>query len=526
MRKFPLLLVVLFFVACNNKKIKISERDRSITVENAYNDLFLDSSDIAAYISQNSLPDSIANKIISFYNSRNYEYAWFASDGVSEQAMGFYSLLSLDADTSAAEKKLEKTMDDLLGSDGVKITASNKTMVQNELFLTESLINYTVDNYERKFAKKKEVERFIPIKKVGYMEYAESLLNKKDKDAGYFAEVSKPYKALLDQLKKYVEIDKSKQWMTISGNANSFKKGGAKEQIAALKKNLVLLGDMAPDSSLAMDVNVENGIKNFQTRMGFTADGIVSDNVLAQMKVSPEDRVKQILINMNRMRWMPQEPDGNLIMVNLPAFNLTMLDGKKEVFSMPVVVGKDGHNTIIFSDMLTTIVFSPYWNIPESIVKSEIVPGMNKNANYIANHDMEITGEEGGFPIVRQKPGPENSLGKVKFLFPNSFNIYFHDTPAKSLFDKDVRAYSHGCIRLGDPEKLANYLLRNDSKWSPDKIKEAMNKGEEQYVKIKDPVPVFITYYTAWADENGKINFRNDIYDHDKKVASRMFANK
>ena len=124
---------------------------------------------------------------------------------------------------------------------------------------------------------------------------------------------------------------------------------------------------------------------------------------------------------------------------------------------------------------------------------------------------------------MRQKPGGDNSLGKVKFLFPNSFNIYFHDTPAKSLFNKDVRAYSHGCIRLSEPEKLADYLLKDDPKWTTEKINEAMNKGNEEFVAVKKPVPVFITYYTAWVDDSGKLNFRNDIYGHDADIAAKMF---
>jgi murein L,D-transpeptidase YcbB/YkuD len=148
---------------------------------------------------------------------------------------------------------------------------------------------------------------------------------------------------------------------------------------------------------------------------------------------------------------------------------------------------------------------------------------MEKDPDYLSRNQMEITKEENGLPVVRQLPGDKNSLGKVKFLFPNSFNIYFHDTPAKSLFDKDVRAYSHGCIRLGEPEKMAEYLLKGDPRWTPDKIFEAMNSGEEKYVKLDNPVPVFITYYTAWVDESGKLNFREDIYGHDKEVAAKMF---
>ncbi|MDP9229610.1 MAG: L,D-transpeptidase family protein, partial [Bacteroidota bacterium] len=165
-----------------------------------------------------------------------------------------------------------------------------------------------------------------------------------------------------------------------------------------------------------------------------------------------------------------------------------------------------------------------YWNIPESIVKNEILPAMERNPNYLASQNMEITGNEEGLPVIRQLPGAKNALGRVKFLFPNSFNIYFHDTPSKSLFSKDKRAFSHGCIRLSDPVKMANYLLQNNPAWTPEKIEEAMNSDEEKYVKIKDPIPVFISYYTAWVDESGKLNFREDIYGHDKKIAAKMFV--
>ncbi len=151
------------------------------------------------------------------------------------------------------------------------------------------------------------------------------------------------------------------------------------------------------------------------------------------------------------------------------------------------------------------------------------MPKMAANPNYLAEQDLEITGNEGGLPVIRQKPGEKNSLGKVKFLFPNSFNIYFHDTDAKALFDKDKRAYSHGCIRLSEPEKMADYLLQDNPSWPPDKIIEAMNSGKEQFVKIKHPVPVFITYYTSWVGDNGRVNFRDDIYGRDSSMAKKMF---
>jgi murein L,D-transpeptidase YcbB/YkuD len=277
------------------------------------------------------------------------------------------------------------------------------------------------------------------------------------------------------------------------------------------------------DTSQFFTDTLENAIKQFQQSLGYKQDGIITPSLLKDLNVSATDRLEQILINMNRMRWMPQEPEGKLIVVNIPEFVLHFVDGKNKIFDMDVVVGKEGHNTMMFTGKLSQIVFSPYWNVPPSIVKKEILPKMATNPNYLTEQDMEITGNEGGLPTIRQLPGDKNSLGKVKFLFPNSFDIYFHDTPAKSLFSKDKRAYSHGCIRLSDPLKMAEYLLKDNSAWPTDKIIEAMNSGEQKFVSIKDPVPVFITYYTAWVDENNQLNFRDDIYKRDADVAGKMF---
>ena len=520
-----ILLATALFTGCSQEKEekKVSKRNYSITKENAYNDLFVDSLVVMEYIATHAIPDSISRRIISFYNTRNYEYAWFSSDGLSEQAMGFSSLLNFTGDTTERVEKLKITMDGLIGVERLKITEGNEKIRDAELLLTESLIRYVRNNFEKGYVKRKEMERFIPFKKEDPIELADSLLNKKHKDDKYFSDVNKPFGLLQEQLQKYVDIAKSNRWMPIEENPKIFKEGNTSPAIVAMKRDLFLLGDLSVnDSTPIFDAGLTNAIKSFQSRFGFTPDGKVNEQLLKHMNVTPLERVKQLLINMNRMRWLPVQPEGELIMVNTPAFTLTFSDKDKTVFTMPVVVGKEGHTTTLFSDMLSTIVFSPYWNIPPSIVKGEIIPSMEKDPSYLERNEMEITGEEQGLPVVRQKPGPKNSLGKVKFLFPNVFNIYFHDTPAKSLFEKDVRAYSHGCIRLADPEKLANYLLR-DSDWDAKKIQVAMNSNKEEYVKLKNPVPVFITYYTAWVDDNGVLNFRDDIYGHDEAVAGKMF---
>ena len=532
MKKISLASFILLFVliSCNQnnssdkKDKKLSKRDYSITKANAFNDIFLDSNVVENYITKNNVADSVARRIRSFYNTRNYQFAWFSSDGLSEHAMGFSSLENFSGDTAASQKKLRKTIDNMLADEDLKVSAKNPSIINTELMLTENLIAYTRSNFDKGYVKRKEMERFIPVKKSDALELADSLLNKKHNDDKYFSDINKPYKLLSEQLKKYVEISKAGGWPAITGTANNYKQGNSSPEIVSIKKLLSITGDLpVKDSSTAFDDNLKKGIAAFQKRFGQTADGKITIATLKEMKVPVIDRIKQILINMNRMRWLPSEPENKLIVVNIPAFLLHVYDKKEQVFSMPVVVGKEGHNTTLFSDKLSTIVFSPYWNVPQSIVKNEIVPGIAKNKNYLADHQMETTGTEDGLPVVRQLPGPKNSLGKVKFLFPNIFNIYFHDTPAKSFFDKDVRAYSHGCVRLSDPLKLATYLLKGNDSWTSQNIEKAMDSGKEQYVALKDPVPVFITYYTAWVDENGQLNFRDDIYGHDLIVGKKMF---
>jgi L,D-transpeptidase YcbB len=526
-------IICSIFIACNSysgkpeEEKRITKRDYSINATNAYNDIFIDSINLENFIAEKKLPDSISRRMRSFYNARNYQFAWFSSDGLTEQALGFWNLQNYaiyTGDTSQKDKMLQRKMDNMIADSNFSVNARDKSMINTELMLTLHFIEYSLSNYEKGFVKRKEMERFIPIKKEDPMTLTDSLYTKKHKDNKYFDDVNNAYKMLKAEVGKYYAIAQKGGWPTLPAEPKLYKKETSSTLITALKKRLQITGDMPQgDSSQVFTETLEKAVKNFQQRLGYKADGIIINTLIKDMNVPVSARLKQILINMNRMRWMPQNPDGKLILVNIPEFVLHFVDGKNKIFDMDVVVGKEGHNTMMFTGELSTIVFSPYWNIPPGIVKKEILPHMESDPNYLAEQNMEITGNEGGLPVIRQLPGEKNSLGRVKFLFPNSFNIYFHDTPAKALFSKDKRAYSHGCIRLSDPVKMAEYLLKDNSQWQPDKIMDAMNSGKEQFVKIEDPVPVFITYYTAWVDENGQLNFRDDIYSRDAAISKKMF---
>ncbi|HEX2534756.1 MAG TPA: L,D-transpeptidase family protein [Chitinophagaceae bacterium] len=509
---------------------KISSRDRSITPANSFSTLFLDSSALEAHITAKAIPDSVARRIRSFYNARNYQYAWFSGDGLTEQARGFWNLhdwhTTYNKDTILQDKALQKRMDALIAEESLSVSSTDKKMLETELQLTRHFILYTLNNYEEGYVKRKEMERFVPRKKEDALALADSLLNKKHKDNKYFEDVNVRYGQLKEQLGRYVNLAKNGGWPAVPAPKKSWKKGISDPALVAVKRRLHLTGDLpAADTTPVFNDTLELAVKNFQARHGYTPDGIIGPAEVKEMNVPAAKRLQQLLINMERMRWMPNEPSGNLIVVNIPEFVLHVYEGNKKAFDMNVVVGKEGHNTMMFTGDLNQVVFSPHWNVPPSIVKDEILPAIDRNPNYLASQNMEITGNEGGLPVIRQKPGGQNALGKVKFLFPNSFNIYFHDTPSKSLFQKDKRAYSHGCIRLAEPAKMAQYLLRNNPEWTPERIDEAMNSGEEKFVKLDKKVPVFITYYTAWVDENGQLNFRDDIYEHDARQAKKMFRN-
>ena len=543
MKKIILAIIITAFLfACKNKtdhkknsknikaelEKKITKRDFSITAANAYNDIFLDSLAMENFIVETKQNDSITRRMRSFYNARNYQYAWFASDGLTEQARGFWNLQSyyntIKKDTVANYKVLRSLMDRLETVENLKVSKADKNILTAEFFLTAHFINYILSNYQDGTVKRKELERFIPLVKRDALQFADSLLTKKHKDDRYYEDNNAAYKALKVKLQIYYAAAKNGGWQTINSGKASFKSGMASSYILQIKKRLQASGDMPADTTDIYDTQLQTAVINFQTSLGLTADGIITEALVKEMNVSAVKRIEQLLINMDRMRWMP-EPEGNLLLVNIPEFTLQVFEGKKKAFTMIVVVGKEGHNTMMFKGDLSQIVFSPYWNVTPDIIREEIMPAMARNPNYLATHNMEVTGTRGGIPVVRQLPGEENSLGKVKFLFPNSFNIYFHDTPAKSLFSKDKRAYSHGCIRLSDPTKLAEYLLRSKPEWTPDKIAEAMNSGKETFVTLKNSVPVIITYYTAWVDENGLLNFRDDIYKHDALLQKKMFLN-
>jgi L,D-transpeptidase YcbB len=494
-------------------------RDMSITPANAYSDLFLDSAAMEQYIQQQRLNDTLARDIRNFYNTRNYQYAWFTTQGVTEQGRNFWSLYesTIDDKQYKPDTSLDKRLDTLLAEDTLLVTAADSNFVKTELALTKEFIEYAKANSN------KDWRYLVPSKKIDALQLADSLSNKID--TVQFAG-NRAYMLMREQLKRFSEISKQGGWQAVNLNTRSISKGTSSPAITSLKKRLRISGDYTPNDTTAIfNDSLEVAVKSLQERYGYKPTGIITDTLVNALNVPVEQRIQQLIVNMNRMAWMPIPQRNQVIEVNIPAYMLHVYENNAKAFDMEVVVGKEGTNTMMFTDNLDQIVFNPSWKIPESIVKTEIMPAMQKDPEYLKKNKMEVIGKNDSIPQIQQLPGKENPLGKVKFLFPNSYEIYFHDSPSKGLFEQEKRAFSHGCIRLADATKMAQYLLKTQAEWTPEKIQQSMNSNKEQTVKLQKPVPVIISYYTAWVDDNGRVNFREDIYKHDMTTAARMFTN-
>jgi murein L,D-transpeptidase YcbB/YkuD len=335
------------------------------------------------------------------------------------------------------------------------------------------------------------------------------------------------YDRLQSALQRLYDIQSKGGWLKIIASQKYYLKGQSSPAITQIKERLRISGEFTSnDRSPIFTDELVTAVQKVQKRFGFKQNGVVNDLLIKQLNVPVEERIQQVQLNIQRFKNTPEDEGQTRLVVNIPEYKLHVYEGTKQVFDMDIVVGSEEHKTVTFDDEMTNIVFSPYWNVPPSIVENEILPAMRSDKDYLRNHNYEITGYEDGLPVIRQKPGPENSLGQVKFVFPNEHGIYFHDTPAKGLFQYPKRTFSHGCIRLANPAKLAEYLLRNSPGWTEEKIRTAMKSGKEQSVKLPTKVAVSLSYYTAWVDEQGQLQLRQDIYGLDKQAVLEGMASR
>jgi murein L,D-transpeptidase YcbB/YkuD len=328
-------------------------------------------------------------------------------------------------------------------------------------------------------------------------------------------------------------------------SGQTMEKGDHGDRTRLLRERLAVVGYGlygSGDDPGRFDESLENAVRDFQERHGLEVDGKVGRNTLAELNVTAAERARQITVNMERWRWLPRDLGERYLMVNIADFEVNVFEAGDRVINMRAIVGRNYRRTPVFSDMMTYLVINPYWNIPTSIAVRDKLPILKKDPGYLAGNNIKVfegweTGAreldpygidwekvtEDNFPFrLRQDPGPSNALGRIKFMFPNKFNVYLHDTPSRELFNQAVRNFSSGCIRIEEPLDLAEYLLRADPGWSRPAILAAIERGVEQTVRLPEPIRVYILYCTAWVDDDGRVQFRKDIYERDQVVAEAL----
>jgi len=534
------ILSVLALSGCNNpiKKHKLSKADSlkkkmvkewTKTIPGNFSDqkeLVFDSTRIATFLQNHPALVSYEQDLRNFYRKRKFAYAWYEKGILIEQAGNLNDrLMNLQNEGIYKGIPYQKDLDSLIFDSHSK-TKVKMPDIGTELMLTAQYFAFSKLAFRgMSDSVSRAVNWFLPRKKIAYDDYLDTLLKKPSKQAPAASEpVYRQYDLLKNFLAKYRQLDAHENWEPIKLN-KKLKPGDSSTVISRIKTRLYKLEDFKGDTlNNQFDEELKTAIAQFQLRHGLGADGLPGPGTMAEMNVPLKSRIKQIIVNMERCRWLPVSLNTDYLAVNIPEFKLHVYHADSLLWSCNVVVGQKVHQTVIFYGEMQYVVFSPYWNLPESIVRNEVLPAMRSNRNYLNEHNMVITGRENGLPVIQQKPGPANSLGLVKFLFPNSYSIYLHDTPSRSLFGESSRAFSHGCIRVGEPAKLASFLLKYDSTWTTTRINKAMHLGKEQQVTLKQKMPVFIAYFTAFTDRNNLLNFRKDIYDRDDQLASMIIS--
>ncbi len=317
--------------------------------------------------------------------------------------------------------------------------------------------------------------------------------------------------------------------------------GASHPAVAILRRRLAASGDLGAASveGTRFDQPLEQALGVFQEHNGLPRSGRLDQPTLTALNVPLGVRIRQVVLNLERWRWAPEDFGERHFRVNIPYYHLEAFERGQLALDIRAVVGKRGNETPVFSEQMTHVVLSPYWNIPPSIAAGETLPAVAADPGYLDAENIEVVRVSGNKASgvdpatldwddtaaleglrFRQRPGAANALGFVKFMFPNPYDVYVHDTPSDRLFGRLGRAFSHGCVRVEEPLALATYVLRDQARWTPDAITDAMHAGEETHVKLKVPIPIHIQYFTAWVDAKGGLQFRDDVYGYDAKQAA------
>jgi L,D-transpeptidase YcbB len=349
------------------------------------------------------------------------------------------------------------------------------------------------------------------------------------------------YDNLRKALVKYREIEANGGWESFSTNLSKLAKNTRHPDVAVLRNRLkITQGDVYgefEDENL-FDQGLHEQVVLFQRRNGLTADGVVAKTTIEALNVSVEDRIAAIEANLERWRWVSDNLGKRYIKVNIANFELQVVEDDQPVFISEAIVGRPYRKTPVFSARMTYLVLAPTWTVPPTILRQDVIPAVIKDPSYLKKKNMQVLQSNGtvvdpatidwkraatsGFPyMIRQDPGKDNALGAVKFMFPNQYSVYIHDTPTRNLFTHADRSFSSGCIRISKPLELAAFLLSDKPEWTMAQIQKIIDQGKEHTVRIK-PVPVHLLYLTTWAESDGTVHFRKDIYDRDQPLLNAL----
>jgi len=347
------------------------------------------------------------------------------------------------------------------------------------------------------------------------------------------------YQDLKRILKRYRQIQAAGGWPQIGAGA-TLKIGVQDARIETLRRHLVTTGDLPSDTRMdedRFDPPLEAAVKRYQSRHGLAADGVVGAETLATLNVPIEDRIIQLSLNMERWRWFPADLGSRYIMVNIPGFELQLVENQAIALSVRAIVGRKSRPTPILTSQMTYLELNPYWNIPQKIARQDILPKIQDDPEYLTRNGIRVFDSwqedapamdplgidwsslsERYFPFrLRQQPAGGNALGRIKFMFPNRQSVYIHDTPGKYLFGRSRRLFSSGCVRVEEPLALARHLLK-DQRWNRRRLDLAVESGQNRTIILETPVPVYLAYFTAWADADDRVQFRDDAYGHDRRL--------
>ncbi|PXV67956.1 L,D-transpeptidase family protein [Halanaerobium congolense] len=540
-----ILLVFLFMVlifnlnAAAQSELAMSIRNHLLVIEE-YEGHFPEGENVGFY-----------QELIEFYDQRHHRSIWFGEEKLKNDPKSlikeiknsyFEGLNPSDYHLAIIESCINE--DSLFSEEHLDKRALMDILLTNAyLSLASDYLNGKIDaeiiiddyNYQAESLEAQKLLSYLTNEKIEISKAINNQLPKTDN-----------YEQLKEKLAYYRDSGKIEAWPKIE-LGESLGIGAAGIRVSQLIKNLDARNYLNIEGLKYKDQfnqNVKWAVQQFQLDNGLKSDGVVGKKTFTALNIPLEYRIKQLIINMERWRWLPENLGSRYIYVNIADYNLKLYEDNQVIMQMKTIVGKEQRSTPVFSDTIKYLVINPYWYVPKSIAVEDKLPLIKEDYSYLKENNYslfqytgnnkleEIDPAEVNWPkidednfnyLLRQNPGDNNALGRIKFMFPNKFSIYLHDTPGRYLFSENERGFSSGCIRIEKPIDLAEYLLNDQEKWNRENIEEEMENDKEKTVYLKNPIKIYLQYNTAWIDSFGRLNFREDIYKRDQKIIEEYF---